>query len=36
MSKMDARKNAGGTLQSNKDIFTIKQANKQTSALNQR
>ena len=37
MSKMDARKNARGTLQSNEEIFKIKkQANKQTPALNQR
>ena len=33
MSKMDARKNARGTLQANEEIFKIKkQANKQTNS----
>ena len=38
MSKMDARKNARGTSQSNEEKFKIKkkQASKQTLALNQR
>ena len=37
MSKMNAQKNARGTLQSNEEIFKIKkQAHKQTFALNQR
>ena len=32
MSKMDTRKNARGTLQSNEEIFKIKKTSKQTPA----